>query len=148
LPTVYDTPPDRLIKKLALYLKENFEEVVPPQWAYYAKTGAYKERPPQDRDWWYLRCASLLRKLYISSPIGVSRLRKEYGGRKRKGRLSERTWKGSGSAVRDPLHQLEKIGLVEIGEKEGRKLTREGRSTLDKIATEIVKELKTPKVNK
>jgi small subunit ribosomal protein S19e len=77
----------------------------------------------------------------------VSRLRKEYGGRIRKGSRSERTRKGCGSSVREPLQQLEKIGLVETVEKEGRRLTRKGRSILDKIATEIVKETKPSKVS-
>lgn len=142
MPTVYDAPPDVFIERLADYLKENYDEIVPPQWAYFAKTGPHKDRPPQEREWWYIRCASILRKLYILGPIGVSRLRKEYGGRSRKGRRSERTWKGGGSSVREPLQQLEKVGLVEKKDKEGRILTREGRSLLDKIAAEILRESK------
>ncbi len=142
MPTVYEVAPEKLVKRLAHKLKENFEEITPPQWSYFAKTGVHKERPPQERDWWYIRSASLLRKLYVLGPIGVSRLRKEYGGRKRRGRRSERTWKGGGSSVRGPLQQLEKIGLVDKNGNDGRKLTREGVSLLDKTATEIVKETK------
>ncbi|MGC8849433.1 MAG: 30S ribosomal protein S19e, partial [Candidatus Bathyarchaeia archaeon] len=118
------------------------EEVTPPPWSYFAKTGPHKERPPQDREWWYIRCASILRKLYILGPIGVSRLRREYGGRSRRGRSSEHTWRGGGSSVREPLQQLEKAGLVEKRGREGRALTREGRSLLDRIAAEVLKEWK------
>jgi hypothetical protein len=36
-------------------------------------------------DWWFVRAASMLRKLYLRGPIGVSRMRKFYGGRHRPG---------------------------------------------------------------
>ena len=78
--TVYDIPADDLIRKLAEYLKENVSETTPPTWAAFVKTGAHVERTPSDPDWWYVRCASILRKTYKEGPIGVSRLRKHYGG--------------------------------------------------------------------
>ncbi|WP_455364181.1 30S ribosomal protein S19e [[Eubacterium] cellulosolvens] len=139
MPTVFDVSPEPLIKQLAMHLKENVEEVAPPSWAFTAKTGAFKEHPPSERDWWYIRCASLLRKLYVKSPAGISRLRKEYGGRARRGRRREHTYKGSGSAIRDPLQQLQKAGLVETVDKKGRRLSKEGRRLLDKIATDLTK---------
>jgi small subunit ribosomal protein S19e len=142
LPTPFDVPADIFIERLAKYIKEEVSEVSPPPWALTAKTGAHAEHPPKDPDWWYVRCASLLRKLYIKGPIGVSRLRSEYGGRKRSGRRAERVLKGGGSAIREPLQQLEAAGLVEKVGKRGRGLTSEGRSLLDRIATQILKELK------
>ena len=39
-------PPRLFIEELARYLKENVEEVKPPEWALYAKTGSHKERVP------------------------------------------------------------------------------------------------------
>ena len=146
MPTVYDVPPESFIGRLARHLKENYDEIVPPQWAYFAKTGPHRERPPQDREWWYVRCASILRKLYLLGPIGVSRLRKEYGGRSRRGRSREHTRRGGGSSVREPLQQLEKAGLVEKDGRKGRVLTREGRSLLDRVAAEILREGKAPAV--
>jgi len=145
MPTVYDVPAELLIKRLAEYIKSNLYEVSPPPWIIGTKTGSHKERPPQDKDWWYIRCASLLRKLYLHGPIGVSRLRVEYGGRKRKGRRREHSRKAGGSAIRKPLQQLEKAGLVEIDGKKGRKLTSKGRKLLDRLATEILKEIKESK---
>jgi small subunit ribosomal protein S19e len=143
MPTAYDVPADMLISRLAKYLKENVEEVSPPAWSLAAKTSSHKETPPQNPDWWYIRCASLLRKLYVHGPLGVSRLRGEYGGRKRKGRSIEHSRKAGGSAIRKPLQQLEKAGLIEKADKKGRKLSKEGVKLLDKIAAEILKELKT-----
>src|SRR2546428_1086415 len=80
MPTAFEVPANELINRLAKHLKENVSEISPPSWSEYAKTGAHKERPPQDPDWWYARCASLLRKLYVHGPVGVSRLRVQYGG--------------------------------------------------------------------
>jgi small subunit ribosomal protein S19e len=128
------------LSRLSKHLKENVGEVTPPAWSATAKTSSHKEFPPQDRDWWYLRCASLLRKLYIHGPIGISRLRVEYGGRKRKGRRIEHVRPGGGSSIREPLQQLEKAGLVAHAEKEGRKLSKEGVSMLNKLAAQVLKE--------
>nr|HIK01020.1 40S ribosomal protein S19 [Candidatus Undinarchaeales archaeon ERR594346 U_76725] len=65
------------------------EALKKPEWAHYAKSGAHKERPPQNDDFWQIRAAALMRKLYKKGPIGVSRLRKEYGGRKNRGAKPE-----------------------------------------------------------
>jgi len=142
LPTPYEVPADLLIKKLASYLKENVGEVSPPAWSLTAKTSSHREHPPQDPDWWYTRCASLLRKLYVHGTVGVSRLRADYGGRKRLGTRREHVRPGGGSSVREPLQQLEKAKFVSKAEKEGRRLTNEGVSLLNKISSEILKELK------
>ncbi len=142
MPTPYDVPAQVFIERLAKYLKENVGEVSPPAWAMTAKTSAHKEYPPQQPDWWYTRCASLLRKLYVHGAIGASRLRVEYGGRKRRGRRIESTRKSGGSAIREPLQQLEKAGFVTKEGKKGRKLSREGISLLNRIASEILKGMK------
>jgi small subunit ribosomal protein S19e len=144
VPTPFQVPVDLFIEKLAKYLRENVGEVSPPTWSLTAKTGSHRERPPQQPDWWFLRCASLLRKLYVHTPIGVQRLRVEYGGRKRKGRRIEHSRKSGGSSIREPLQQLEKAGLVSKQEKEGRKITREGIGLLNRISAEVLKEIKKP----
>ena len=139
MPTPYEVPVDLFIKRLAAYLKENVGEVSPPAWSLTAKTSSHNEYPPQDSDWWYTRCASILRKLYIHGTVGVSRMRAEYGGRKRRGTSREHVRAGGGSSVREPLEQLEKAKFVSKVEKEGRKLTSEGVRLLNKLSTEILK---------
>jgi small subunit ribosomal protein S19e len=139
LPTVYDIKADKLIERVSKYLMENVAEVSPPSWAAYVKTGVCKERPPNRDDWWYVRCASLLRKLYIYGPLGISRLRREYGGRTKRGMAREHALPGSGNMLRKALQQLEKAGLVETVEGKGRVLTEKGQSLLDSIASEIVR---------
>lgn len=133
-------PPQMLIDELAKYLKENVEEVKHPEWALYVKTGSHKERVPDDPDWWYKRCASLLRKIYLNGPVGIERLRTVYGGRKNMGTVREHFRKAGGAIIRNALQQLEKAGLVEKTPR-GRILTNKGRSLVDKIAAQIFKKL-------
>ena len=143
--TAYDVPADVLISKLSGYIKENDKEVTPPEWAAYVKTGSHVERMPQVPDWWYFRTASLLRKLYMNGPVGVQRLRKEYGGRKRKGNSPAHHRKAGGSIIRISLQQLEKAGFVDKVEKSGRVVSKKGRSLLDAMSTQIKKDLEREK---
>ena len=139
MPTPLDVTSDALLDKLSAFLKENVGEVAPPAWAMTAKTGSHRERPPANPDWWYMRCASLLRKLYIHGPVGIARLRVEYGGRLRHGTHIEHSRASGGSAIREPLQQLQKAGFISIEAKKGRKLTSEGTSLLNRMAGEILK---------
>lgn len=134
----YSVPGGELVERLAEKLKE-FDEIEPPEWANYVKTGRHKERPPEDPDWWYTRVAAVLRRVYMDGPVGVERLRTYFGGRQDRGSRPERFRKGSGSIVRKALQQLEEAGLVEKTE-EGRVVTPEGRSLVDSVAHEIAKE--------
>ena len=135
-------PANDLIDRLAKHLKENVSEISPPPWSEFAKTGAHKERPPQDPDWWYMRCASLLRKLYVHGSVGVSRLRVQYGGNLGRGNSPEHHRVAGGSAIREPLQQLQKADLVAVDGKKGRKLTRQGITLLNKTAAEVAKNLR------
>jgi small subunit ribosomal protein S19e len=141
LTTPNDVPASKLIKKLAKYLKENVDAVSPPAWASMAKTGTHVEKQPQDPDWWYVRSASLLRKIYIHGPIGIEKLRADYGGRKNYGVKPEHAAKAGGSIVRKALQQLETAGYIETFKPRGRRLTREGRKLLQELAEELSREL-------
>jgi small subunit ribosomal protein S19e len=141
LPTPYDVPASEFIQKLAEYIKENIDEVKPPPWASIVKTGAHVQRPPDNPDWWYIRCASLLRKIYIHGPIGIEKLRAEYGGRKDFGVRPEHAVKAGGAIIRKALQQLEAAGLVEKHQNKGRRITKEGRRILEEIAEEVMKDL-------
>jgi small subunit ribosomal protein S19e len=139
--TPNDVPASKFIEKVAKYLKENVDAVTPPAWASIAKTGAHVEKPPQNPDWWYTRCASLLRKIYVHGPIGIERLRAYYGGRKNYGVKPEHVVKSGGSVIRKALQQLEAAGYIETLKPRGRKVTREGRKLLQELAEELSKEL-------
>ncbi len=137
--TIRDVNISKVIDKAGMALK-NVKEVKMPSWGSFVKTGTSKERPPTNLDWWYIRAASILTKVYRHGPIGVSKLRTKYGGKKNRGHKPERFYKGSGSIIRKILQQLEKAGLVEnkqIGVHKGKVITKKGKSFLDKIAKEV-----------
>ncbi len=136
-----EVPADRLIFAVADYLKTNVKEIAPPSWATLVKTGPHVERVPSQNDFWYLRCASLLRRLYIESPVGVERLRSLYGGRAKNGMANEHFVKSGGSSLRKALQQLEKAGFVTTLQGGGRTITDSGRSILDRIAYKLLKEI-------
>ena len=137
--TMYEVDAQELVAKTAEELKKA-AEIKPPARAAFVKTGMHKERPPADNDWWYLRTASILRAVYRLGPVGVSKLRAKYGGKKNRGHKKEHFYKGSGNILRKSLQQLEKAGFVkfvEIGVHKGRVVTPKGKSFLDKVATQI-----------
>ncbi len=137
--TIYDVPAETLINNVAQKLKTD-EKAKPPEWAAFVKTGAHKELSPDNSEWWYVRCASILRRIYIDGPIGVSRLRSFYGGRHRNGNKPIHFSKGSGSIAREALQQLEKAGFVK-NQKKGRIISPAGQSYMDDAANEVKSEL-------
>ena len=116
---------DMLIEAIAEKLKE-YPEISPPDGSEFWKTAFFKELAPQDtKNFWYIRCASILRKVKKYGPIGVNKLRKYYGGRNRRGPGLNHSAKGSGKIVRVALQQLENAKLLEKKEKEGRVVSAE-----------------------
>ena len=130
--TVYDIPADMLIRQVAEELKKN-SQIQPPDWAAFAKTGVHKEMPPENNDWWYVRAASVLRRIYTDGPVGIERMRSIYGGKRNRGPAPSQFRKGSGAIIRTIFQQLEAAGYVSHG-KEGRTVTAAGRSFLDNTA--------------
>jgi small subunit ribosomal protein S19e len=133
--TPYDVPPAPLIEALTGSLRER-SHIKAPEWAPFVKTGVHREKAPVNRDWWHTRVAAVLRKVYLEGPIGVERLRGEYGGARDRGAAPDRAKKGSGSIIRDALQQLEKEKLVENVKGVGRRVTPQGRALVDKAAYE------------
>jgi len=136
---VYDVPADVLIRRLAATLKN--EDIPAPSWIPFVKTGAHADKPPQDREWWYTRCASLMRKIYLNGPIGINELRNYYGGGKPSGYGAAHHKDAGGAIIRNAIHGLEKLDYVEKIEKKGRVISKQGMQKLDKLATEILSEL-------
>ena len=137
--TVFDVPADLLINKVTEELKKN-DSIESPAWSDFVRTGVHKERKPENEDWWFVRTASIIRRVYIDGPVGVESLRNFYGGKKDRGVRPEVFRKGSGAIIRNALHQLEDAGYVEKVEG-GRVVTPQGRSFLDKISGEIIKDI-------
>ena len=149
---MFDVSADELIERISEKLKK-IDAIDPPQWAQFAKTAVNKERPPVNLDWWYVRAASVLRKVGMLGPIGVSKLRTKYGGKRNLGVRPGHFCKGSGNILRKIFQQLETAELLQKSKssKAGRVLSAKGMSLLDKSATEISREkpkAKKPEVKK
>lgn len=140
--SIVNVPKSDVIVRVAKELKK-MNEFRPPAWSKFAKTGAHAERPPVNPDWWFVRIASVMSKLNDLGPVGVSKLRVKYGGKKNRGMAPERFRKGSGKIIRLILQQLEKSGFAKQtvkGLHKGRVLTPKGIAFVDKFAYQIMKE--------
>jgi small subunit ribosomal protein S19e len=133
-----DVPAELLVERISTKLKTQ-GNIKPPVWSTYVKTGAFAERKPQNPDWWFIRCASIMRRLYIEGNVGVGRLRTWYGGRNNSGTHVEHHGDAGGNIIRKAMQQLESAGFIKK-EKAGRILTSAGRSLLEKTAMEITRE--------
>lgn len=126
--------------KLAEALKK-IPEFQEPEWARFVKSGAAKERPIDDENFWHKRAASVLRNIYKTGSIGVQRLRTKYGSKKNRGFKPEAFAKGSGKIIRTILQQSDKAGFTEIqkpvrgvkSKRPGRILTDKGKKFLEEI---------------
>ena len=107
---VYDVPADIFINRLSEILKN--EDIPAPVWASFVKTGTHADKPPQNSGWWHVRCASILRKIYLHGPISVNELRCMYGGGRPVGYGAAHHKDASGAIIRNAIHGLEKLGLV------------------------------------
>ena len=136
---VYDVPADIFITRLSEILKN--EDIPAPEWASFVKTGTHADKPPQNSDWWHVRCATIVRKIYFKGPVSVSELRSMYGGGRPVGYGAAHHKDASGAIIRNAIHGLEKLGYVTKIEKKGRMLTKQGMQKLDRLATEILSEL-------
>lgn len=134
--------PTELINQAATELKKQ-HLVQPPDWSKFVKTAHFKDRTPDQEDWWYQRSAAVLRSIAKLGPVGTAKLRTKYGGKGNRGYKPERFSKASGSIIRKILQQLEKSGLLQQtakGVHKGRVLTPKGVSFLDKIAVQLAKQ--------
>jgi len=138
--TVYDAPPNVLIESVAEQLK-GIKGLEPPEWAGYVKTGIHREKSPVNEDWWYVRLAAIMRKVYIHGPIGSSRLSAEFGGPKDRGSKPNKAVRGSGSVARKALQRLDNAGLLTTIRYKGRVISPQGQKLMDNTAHEIVTEM-------
>ena len=139
--TPHDVPASKFIDRLAKYLRENVDEVQPLPWSTFAKTGTHVEKQPQNPNWWYTRTASILRKVYIHGPIGLEKLRADYGGRKGFTVKPNHASKAGGSNIRKTLQQLETAGLIQTTRPQGRRISPKGRKLLQEVSDTVTKEI-------
>lgn len=134
--TVRDVKTFRFIKVMASHLKQSGKLFV-PNCAEYIKTSHGREKAPENPDWYYIRCAAVLRRIYLRPGTGLGGLSKKFGSKKNRGSQPEITTR----AATGPLHwackSLEGLKYISKGKVSGRILTKEGRRVADTIAANI-----------
>lgn len=111
-----------------------------PSWVDIVKTATHKELAPTNPDWYYVRAASIARKIYLRPHTGVGGLSKYYGSKARRGAQTEHFHRANSGLIRHILHQLETIGVLKKDGK-GRKITSTGQQDLDRIAGNLREQL-------
>lgn len=135
---VRDVAATEFIKAYADHLK-NSDKFDLPVWADTVKTAVFKELAPYGDDWYYIRAASIARKVYLRPGIGIGQLQKWYGGSYRRGVRTEHFRKASSGIIRSVLLQLEEMKVVEKTESGGRRVTVVGQQDLDRIAGTVLR---------
>lgn len=130
---INDVDASEIIKLAAERLKGKIKK---PEYVNYVKSGASKERVPEDPDFWYIRTASVLRQVYVNGPVGVSKLRTRYGSRKQHVVHHHHHMPAGGSMISDAFKELEGLDYVKKTGK-GRIITPKGKSFLDKLSNEV-----------
>ncbi|MCL4330381.1 MAG: 30S ribosomal protein S19e [Candidatus Thermoplasmatota archaeon] len=132
-------PVNLLLNKVAQKLKED-KRVEVPEWVNFLKAGIHTEKAWENDDWYVVRLASTLRKLYLKGPIGISKLSAEYGGRVDRGSKPYHPAKGSRYIIRNMFQTLEELGYAKK-DKSGRVISPQGISLLEKTSKELIAEL-------
>ncbi|KAI3413434.1 40S ribosomal protein S19G [Globodera pallida] len=149
--SVKDVDQHEIVQSVATFLKKS-GKIKLPDWVDLVKLGKNKELAPINPDWYYVRVASMARRLYIRSPTARPRnfilycfflknfyfLFYVYGGNKRRGVAPNHFSKASGAVIRKALQSLEELKWVEKDAATGgRKLTKQGQKDLDRIASQL-----------
>merc|ERR1712019_170014 len=131
--TLKDVSAADFIDAYAAHLKRS-GKVELPTWHNVVRTGHFKELAPYDEDWYYVRAASIARKVYLRQKTGVGALTKVYGGADRRGTKPSHFTTSSSKIVRHICQQLETMKPPDGG----RVITDEGQRALDSIACSLI----------
>jgi len=137
--TVKDIPAKEFIKAFASHLKASGKINV-PEWATLVKTGSNKELAPYEADWYFVRAASVARKVYLRPGTGVGAFTTVYGGNNyRKGSVPPHFSKAAKGIIRHILQSLANADIVAVRDNsKGRFMTKAGQRELDTVAGQIV----------
>lgn len=134
--TMRDVSANKWVRAMAAHLKQSGKLFV-PNCTELMKQSTGNQRAPENPDWYFYRCAAVLRRVYVRPGTGYGGLGKAFGMLKNNGSRPEKTVK----AVRGLLHwacrSLEGLKLLAKGKVKGRVLTREGKRACDTIAFNV-----------
>merc|ERR1712113_265010 len=135
--SVKDVSGHLFVKALAEFLKRS-GKISQPEWTDIVKLSAANQLSPYDPDWFYIRCAAILRHLYIR-PTGMHGLTQVFSRKMRNGTKPSHRCLAHRTVIRKALQQLEAVGLCAVQKDGGRAVTSEGRRDLDRLAKEVLK---------
>ena len=79
--TVLDVDYNVFINALANKLKAD-GKLAQPDWTQFVKTGVTRQYSPNEQNWYYLKAAAILRRVYIQGPLGIKDFRKIFASEK------------------------------------------------------------------
>jgi len=136
--TVKDCDAAEFINALAAHFKQS-GKIELPEWHDLVKTAPFKEMCPMDPDWYYVRAASLARKIYLRGGTGVGAFTKVYGGASHNSVRTPHFRKAAKGVIRHVLQQLAELDIVaKRKDQKGRWITRNGQRELDTIAGQVM----------
>ena len=144
--TVLDVPSNQFVNALAAYFKEK-NVIKMPTYAPLVKCSKANDCEPINQDYIYYKAAAICRKIYLtkSKNLGIGSLRNMFSKKQRRGCQPPKTFRAGGKLIRDLVIQLKAKNYLENygkGEEEtdkGLHLTKQGKSELDKIASNLFK---------
>merc|ERR1712142_524967 len=134
--TVKDVNPQDFVRAFAAHLKKSKLKV--PEMVEIVKTSKAHELGPTDPDWFYVRAASVARRVYLRPNVGVGAVRKIYGGAKRNGTRPNHFCLSSSNVARKVLQSLEGIKIVTKDANGGRSIAPTGRRDMDRVAGQVL----------
>ncbi|EPY29798.1 small subunit ribosomal protein S19e [Angomonas deanei] len=136
--TLRDVNAWRWIKVCAAHFKREGKLFV-PNCTEIVKTSHGRERAPQNPDWYYIRCAAVLRAIYLRPGEGYGGLSKRFGNKKNNGSCPEHTVRSARGLLHWSCKSLSKLGLLEKGlsDQGGHRVTKQGRKVADALAFQV-----------
>ncbi|KAK4057361.1 Protein component of the small (40S) ribosomal subunit [Microbotryomycetes sp. JL221] len=139
MPGVRDVSAEAFIAAYSSHLKRSGKLEV-PIWVDTVKTAPSRELAPYDPDWFYVRAAAVARHIYLRKHVGVGALRKLHGGAANRGNRPSHHADASGSVERKIVQALEGLQILEKDPRGGRRISQQGVTDLDRIASAIVEQ--------
>ena len=134
--TLRDVSANKWIRAMAQHLKQSGKLFV-PSCTELVKQSHGNQRAPQNPDWYFYRCAAVLRRIYVRPGTGYGGLSKAFAIKKNNGSRPEKTVRASTGLLHWACRSLEGLKLIGKGKESGRILTKDGRRKCDAIAFNV-----------
>ena len=134
--TMMDVPANKWIKTMAQHLKQSGKCFV-PNCTELMKPSHANQLAPSNEDWYFYRCAAVLRRVYNRPGVGYTSLAKSFSMKKNNGSRPEKTIYAARGLLHWVCRSLEGVNLIAKGKQSGRVITKEGKRKADAIAFNV-----------